>query len=101
MERHNQQFEEVSHEEELILTYLRRPYGDDPGEFVTSTRIIEIVGQYIRARLNARKVKRAMERLGFEQRKIRGQRGWNVVFLTGDDIKNNQRTNARESTPEE
>ena len=42
-----------------------------------------------------------MERLGFEQRKIRGQRGWNVVFLTGDDIKNNQRTNARESTPEE
>ena len=101
LERHNQQFEEVSHEEELILTYLRRPYGDDPGEFVTSTRIIEIVGQYIRARLNARKVKRAMERLGFEQRKIRGQRGWNVVFLTGDDIKNNQRTNARESTPEE
>lgn len=101
LERHNQQFEEVSHEEELILTYLRRPYGDDPGEFVTSTRIIEIVGQYIRTRLNARKVKRAMERLGFEQRKIRGQRGWNVVFLTGDDIKNNQRTNARESTPEE
>ena len=101
LERHNQQFEEVSHEEELIHTYLRRPYGDDPGEFVTSTRIIEIVGQYIRTRLNARKVKRAMERLGFEQRKIRGQRGWNVVFLTGDDIKNNQRTNARESTPEE
>ena len=101
LERHNQQFEEVSHEEELILTYLRKPYGDDAGEFVTSTRIIEIVGQYIRTRLNARKVKRAMERLGFEQRKIRGQRGWNVVFLTGDDIKNNQRTDARESTPDE
>ena len=101
LERHNREFEEVSHEEELILTYLRRPYGDDAGEFVTSTRIIEIVGQYIRTRLNARKVKRAMERLGFEQRKIRGQRGWNVVFLTGDDIKNNQRTDARESTPDE
>ena len=101
LEEHNRNFEEVSHEEELILTYLRRPYGDDTGEFVTSTRIIETIGQYIRIRLSPRKVKHAMDRLGFEQRKIRGQRGWNVIFLTGDDIKNNQRINARESTPEE
>ena len=29
LERHNRQFEEPNIEEELILTYLRQPYGDE------------------------------------------------------------------------
>ena len=100
LEEHNRNFEEVSHEEELILTYLRRPYGGDTCEFVSSTRIIELIGQYVRTKLSPRKVSRIMERLGFEHRKTNGLRGWNVVILTGDDIKRNQRLNALSSTPE-
>ena len=100
LEEHNRNFEEVSHEEELILTYLRRPYEGDTCEFVSSTRIIELVGQYVRTKLSPRKVSRIMERLGFEHRKTNGLRGWNVVILTGDDIKRNQRLNALGSTPD-
>ena len=99
LEEHNRNFEEVSHEEEL-LTYLRRPYEGDTCEFVSSTRIIELVGQYVRTKLSPRKVSRIMERLGFEHRKTNGLRGWNVVILTGDDIKRNQRLNALGSTPD-
>ena len=100
LEEHNRNFEEVSHEEELILTYLRRPHAGESCEFVTSTRIIELIGQYLRTKLSTRKINRIMERLGFEYRKSNGLRGWNVIILTGDDIKRNQRLNALGSTPE-
>ena len=38
-----------------------------------------------------------MNRLGFEARRIRNVRGWNVVILTGNDIKEHQRLNAHRS----
>ena len=97
LERHNRQFEEPNMEEELILTYLRQPYGDEAGEFLTATRIIELIGMYVKRPLSAKRVAFAMRRLGFEQRRTKSARGWNVVLLTGDDIKNAQRQNARMS----
>ncbi|MBE6292819.1 MAG: hypothetical protein E7091_10500 [Bacteroidales bacterium] len=95
LEQHNRQFEEPNIEEELILTYLRKPYGDEAGEFLTATRIIELIGMYVKCPLSPKRVAFAMRRLGFEQRRTKSARGWNVVILTGDDIKNVQRQNAR------
>ncbi len=95
LERHNRQFEEPNMEEELILTYLRQPYGDEAGEFLTATRIIELIGMYVKCPLSPKRVAFAMRRLGFEQRRTKSARGWNAVILTGDDIKNAQRQNAR------
>ena len=97
LEQHNRNFEEPNIEEELILTYLRKPCGNEVGEFVTSTRIIELVGAYIKTKLSPRHVTMTMKRLGFEQRRTSKARGWNVVILTGDDIKSNQRQDAHQS----
>ena len=97
LEQHNRHFEEPNMEEELILTYLRKPYDDEVGEFVTATRIIELIGVYIKAQLSPRHITMIMKRLGFEQRRTNTARGWNVVFLTGDEIKSNQRQNAHQS----
>ena len=98
LEQHNRQFEEPNIEEELILTYLRKPYGDEAGEFLTATRIIELVGMYVKCQLSPKRVSFAMNRLGYRQRRVGGVRGYNVVILTGDMIKEQQRLNAREST---
>ena len=98
LERHNRQFEEPNIEEELILTYLRQPYGDEAGEFLTATRIIELVGMYVKCQLSPKRVSFAMNRLGYRQRRVGGVRGYNVIILTGNDIKEQQRLNAREST---
>ena len=95
--RHNRQFEEPCMEEELIATYLRVPYGDEVGEFLTATRIIELIGGSVKRPLSAKKVALCMNRLGFEARRIRNVRGWNVVILTGNDIKEEQRLNAHRS----
>ena len=95
--RHNRQFEEPCMEEELIATYLRVPYGDEVGEFLTATRIIELVGASVKRPLSAKKVALCMNRLGFEQRRTHAARGWNVIILTGNDIKETQRLNAHRS----
>ena len=97
LQRHNRQFEEPCMEEELIATYLRVPYGDEVGEFLTATRIIELIGGSVKRPLSAKKVALCMNRLGFEARRIRNVRGWNVVILTGNDIKEEQRLNAHRS----
>ena len=98
LEQHNRQFEEPNMEEELILTYLRKPYGDKAGEFLTATRIIELIGMYMKCPLSPKRVAFAMNRLGYRQRRVGGVRGYNVIILTGNNIKEQQRLNAREST---
>ena len=99
LEQHNRQFEEPNMEEELILTYLRQPYGDEAGEFLTATRIIELIGMYVKCPLSPKRVAFAMNRLGYRQRRVGGVRGYNVIILTGNDIKEQQRLNARNSDP--
>ena len=100
LQRHNRQFEEPCMEEELIATYLRVPYGDEVGEFLTATRIIELIGGAVKRPLSAKKVALCMNRLGFEQRRTKYSRGWNVIILTGNDIKEDQRLNAHRSAAE-
>ncbi len=100
LSRHNRQFEEPCMEEELIATYLRVPYGDEVGEFLTATRIIELIGGSVKRPLSAKKVALCMNRLGFEQRRVLNTRGWNVVILTGDQIKEQQRMDAHRSVEE-
>ncbi|MBQ7968048.1 MAG: hypothetical protein IJ290_09100 [Bacteroidaceae bacterium] len=98
---HNRQFEEPCIEEELVLTYLRHPAEGETGEFLTATRIIELVGQYVRMRLSPKRMAMVMNRLGFEQRRTKYSRGWIAVILTGDDIKAAQRMNVHYSRKDE
>ena len=100
LEQHNRQFEEPCIEEELIRTYLRQPYGEETGEFLTATRIIELVGTSVRVSLSPKRIAMAMQRLGYEQRRVMNTRGWNVVILTGDQIKEQQRMDAHRSNIE-
>ena len=100
LEQHNRQFEEPCIEEELIRTYLCQPYGEEKGEFLTATRIIELVGTSVRVSLSPKRIAMAMQRLGYEQRRVMNTRGWNVVILTGDQIKEQQRMDAHRSSVE-
>ena len=95
---HHRQFEELTIEEELIYTYLRVPGENETGEFLTTTRIIELIGHSIRTPLDKRKVGRAMARMEFTGKKTMKANGWNVIVLMGDDIKNRQRLDALNSS---
>ncbi|MBQ2434895.1 MAG: hypothetical protein II269_02030 [Bacteroidaceae bacterium] len=75
-----------------------RPGENETGEFLTTTRIIELIGHSIRTPLDKRKVGRAMARMGFTGKKTMKANGGNVIVLTGDDIKNRQRLDALNSS---
>lgn len=92
--QHNLRFEELTLEEELVYTYLRVPYGNERGEFLTIARIIELIGHSVRVSLDRRKVARAMRKLGFTNKRTARANGWIAVILTGDEIKNQQRLDA-------
>ncbi len=53
---------------------------------------------YVKHPLSPKRIAYAMNRLGYRQRRVEGVRGYNVIILTGDMIKEQQRLNAREST---
>lgn len=100
LEQHNRQFEEPNLEEELILTYFRKPVLGESCEFLTATRIVELINGYIKIPLLAKNIAFAMNKLGFEKRRTHRLRGWNVVILSGEEIKNRQKLHAMESDSE-
>ncbi len=100
LEQHNRQFEEPNLEEELILTYFRKPVPGESCEFLTATRIVELINGYIKIPLLAKNIAFAMNKLGFEKRRSYIARGWNVVILSGEEIKNRQKLHALESDSE-
>lgn len=83
----------------LLITQPLHGYGDALGD--SDTRIIELIGLYVRTRLSPKRVDMSMNRLGFEARRTKYSRGWIAVTLTGDEIKSAQRLNAHYSSKEE
>ena len=74
-----------------ILTYIG-PQGIYKSTFVRHLLPTELSGYF-----STKNFALCMNRLGFEARRIRNVRGWNVVILTGNDIKEEQRLNAHRS----
>ena len=81
--------------------FIRLSVVHETGEFLTATRIIELIGLYVRTRLSPKRVAMSMNRLGFEARRTKYSRGWIAVTLTGDEIKSAQRFNAHYSSKDE
>ena len=54
----------------------------------------------MRVSLSPKRIAMAMQRLGYEQRRVMNTRGWDVVILTGEQIKEQQRMDAHRSSVE-
>ena len=91
---HNIHFEAPNLEEELIMTYYRKPFSDERGVFVTTARILERINTCIRQPLIANKIGMVMKKLGFESVRYNSKRGYIVIELTGDDIQRSMKSAA-------
>ena len=98
--RHNQRFEVPKPEQELISKYYRLPHEGENGEFVSSTEIMQNIGGLLTHQLTMNKLGRAMTALGFENVRSHGRRGYNVVELSGEEIKHNKSTLAYDAKSE-
>ena len=98
--RHNERFEVPRLERELISKYYRPPRGDERGEFVSSGEILQTISGNLAPRLTTNKLGRAMTALGFVGVRSKGQRGYNVVAYTAEEIKSNKVLLAFDAKPE-
>jgi predicted P-loop ATPase len=100
LSQHNAAFEAPRTAHELISRYLRKPIAGEPGEFVTATDILQLVGSNPVLRLTANKIGRAMTDLGFERMRTDQERGYIVVQYSAEEIKARQRIKASDAKPE-
>ena len=98
---HNEAFESPKTAHEAILRYLRKTNEGEPGEFVTATDILQLVGSNPVLQLTTNKIGRAMTALGFERmRSNTGARGYIVRLYSAEEIKARQRLAAYDAKPE-
>lgn len=99
--RHNERFEVVKAERELISKFYRVPHEKEPGVFVSSTEIMQNIGGLLTCQLTKNKLGRAMTALGFESVRSHGQRGYVVVEYSAEEIRHNKSVLAYDAKPEE
>ena len=98
--RHNERFETVHSELELIDLHFRKPVGSEPREVVSATTALQLIGGNIAHMLSKEKIGQAFARLGFEYRRTATQRGYVAVHRTGVEMEAYRRTLAEKNTAE-
>ena len=100
LSEHNRAFETPKSAHEQIGKYLRKPRPGEPGQFVSATDILQMVGSNPVLRLTANLVGRAMTDLGFERVRSHGERGYIVVPYSAEEIEARKRMLAYDARPE-
>lgn len=91
LNKHNEAFEVPNLEEELILSYYRKPAPGEACIFITTSRILEHINVSIKTSLSSTKIGIAMRHIGFRRFKQNGIRGYLVVELSVEEINENKR----------
>ncbi len=97
LQRHNEQFETVHSELELVDLFFRKPVGSEPRELVSATMALQMIGGNIAQTLNREKIGQAFAKLGFEYRRTSAQRGYIAIRRTGAEMEQYRRTLAAEN----
>ena len=99
---HNQRFEEPNDCEEAILTFLKQPDTLDNAESLSAGDIMhELSFRGFRGReYNANSIGKAMKKLGFEKRKIRGTNKYLITKIDPDMRNRENKQDAKEFVPE-
>ena len=91
LNRHNEQFEAVNLERELIDTYFRIPQDYEYGEVMPVSRALQIAGGNLTSELRKDKMRMAFAELGFRYKHTNAARGFIVMQRSPQEIKERQR----------
>ena len=91
LQRHNEAYETVHSELELIDLHFRRPVGDEPKQLVSATMALQMIGGNIAQTLSKEKIGQAFARLGFEYKRKAAQRGYIAVHRNGVEMETYRR----------
>ena len=97
--RHNRKFETPRLEHELVDLYFRRPLEHENSMFMTSSRVLQIIGSGITQKLSAIRIGMAFSELGFQRVRYHGIRGYLVMQRTAEEIMAYQKSMAMHAMP--
>lgn len=97
--RHNRKFETPRLEYELVDLYFRKPLEHENSMFMTSSRVLQIIGSGITQKLSATRIGMAFNELGFKRVRYHGIRGYLVMQRTAEEIMAYQKSMAMHSMP--
>ena len=97
--RHNRKFETPRLEHELVDLYFRRPLEHENSMFMTSSRVLQIIGSGITQKLSATRIGMAFSDLGFQRVRYHGIRGYLVMQRTAEEIMAYQKSMAMHAMP--
>ena len=97
--RHNRKFETPRLEHELVDLYFRRPLEHENSMFMTSSRVLQIIGSGITQKLSATRIGMAFSEQGFQRVRYHGIRGYLVMQRTAEEIMAYQKSMAMHAMP--
>ena len=97
--RHNRKFETPRLEYELVDLYFRKPLEHENSMFMTSSRVLQVIGSGITQKLSATRIGMAFNELGFKRVRYHGIRGYLVMQRTAEEIMAYQKSMAMQSMP--
>lgn len=95
LNEHNAHFEIPNLEEELVLTYYRRPMPGESCKFITTANILERINSAIRHPLSTTKVGLVMKKLEFSTARSNSLRGYLVIERSPEEVRYSQESIAR------
>lgn len=84
--RQQESFVQPSLEEELLLTYYRKPQGLETPKCIKASNILERINSSIRQSLSSKKLAFILEKMGFEKVRTRFGVCYKVIEKTGAEI---------------
>ena len=84
----------------IVFGDCRMPKQGEPGQFVSSADILIHIGGTLTQRLSSNKLGRAMTALRFVGVRSHGQRGYNVVAYSPEEVRANRSMLACDARPE-
>ena len=97
--RHNRKFETPRLEHELVDLYFRKPLEHENSMFMTSSRVLQIIGSGITQKLSATRIGMAFSELCFQRVRYHGIRGYLVMQRTAEEIMAYQKSMAMHAMP--
>ena len=97
--RHNRKFETPRLEHELVDLYFRKPLEHENSMFMTSSRVLQIIGSGITQKLSATRIGMAFSEMGFQRVRYHGIRGYLVMQRTAEEIMAYQKSMAMHAMP--
>ena len=86
LQRHNEAYETVHSELELVDLHFRKPVGREPRQLVSATMALQMIGGSLAYTLSKEEIGRAFAKLGFEYKRTAAQRGYIAIHRNGVEM---------------